>query len=208
MLNITKKSMRNYTYNADYFGEWFRSSGVTQAQLMKDLGVNNTSLKRWMKDKSNPLPVEKMILFCNTYDIDISEFFSENGQPADIHPRRNREAAQTTRKTVAAPHVPPSGTITKEELLQLKLDHLQEVQRIRQEAQEREEAMRKEYEKRIEEYKAMVHENMEALKMALSKIVPKQEGYAGSYGVSDGKSMGGATLPNMGPFPHVDPKKR
>ena len=70
MLNITKKSMRNYTYNAGYFGEWFRSSGVTITQLMKDLGVNNTSLKRWMIDKSNPLPVENMVLLCNIYDID------------------------------------------------------------------------------------------------------------------------------------------
>jgi hypothetical protein len=104
--------------------------------------------------------------------------------------------------------VPPSCTITKEEPLQLKLDHLQEVQRIRQEAREREEAMRKDYEQRIEEYKEMVRENMEALKMALSKIVPKQEGYAGSYGVSDGKSMGSTAFPNTGPFPHVDPKKR
>ena len=202
--------MRNYTYNADYFGRWFDSSKVTLTQLMKDLGVNNTSLKRWMKDKSNPLPVEKMILFCNTYDIDISEFFSENGQPADIRPRRNRESAQATRKaTATVPDGSAVGTITKEELLQVKLDHLQEVQRIRQEAQEREEAMRKDYERRIEEYKAMMRENMEALKMALSKIVPKQEGYVGSYGVSDSGTVGkGAPFPNIGPFPHVDPKKR
>ena len=199
--------MRNYTYNADYFGKWFEASKVTLTQLMKDLGVNNTSLKRWMVDKSNPLPVEKMILFCNTYDIDISEFFNESGQPADIRPRRSREAAQAARKATPAPPLHAADAITKEELLQLKLDHLQEVQRIRQEAQEREEAIRKDYEKRIDEYKLMMRDNMDALKLALSKIVPMQDEYAGSYGVSDGKAMGGP-LPDLGKFPHANPQKR
>ena len=77
--------MRNYTYNADYFGEWFRSSGVTITQLMKDLGVNNTSLKRWMIDKSNPLPVEKMVLLCNIYDIDLSGYEIRVEVPEGVH---------------------------------------------------------------------------------------------------------------------------
>ena len=124
--------MRNYTYNADYFGEWFRSSGVTITQLMKDLGVNNTSLKRWMIDKTNPLPVEKMVLLCNIYDIDISEFFFEDGRQADVRPRRNRETAHSENKSSTTPPAPSADAITKEELLQVKLDHLQEVQRIQQ----------------------------------------------------------------------------
>ena len=206
MLNITKKSMRNYTYKADYFGEWFRSSGVTITQLMKDLGVNNTSLKRWMIDKSNPLPVEKMILFCNTYDIDISEFFFEDGRQADVRPRRNRESAYSE-KCSPTPPAPASDAITKEELLQLKLDHLQEVQRIQQEAREREEAMRKDYEQRIEEYKEMVRDGMQTVRMALSKIEPKPEGFVGGYGVADPKTIGGA-FPDTGAFPHVNPQKR
>ena len=197
--------MRNYTYNADYFGEWFRSSGVTQAQLMKDLGVNNTSLKRWMIDKSNPLPVEKMVLLCNIYDIDLSEFFFEDGRQADVRPRRNRETAHSEKKSSPTP--PTADTITKEELMQLKLDHLQEVQRIQQEAREREEAIRKDYEQRIEEYKEMVRDGMQTVRMALSKIEPKPEGFVGGYGVADPKAMGGA-FPDTGAFPHVNPKKR
>ena len=198
--------MRNYTYNADYFGEWFRSSGVTVTQLMKDLGVNNTSLKRWMIEKSNPLPVEKMVLLCNIYDIDLSEFFFDDGRQADVRPRQNRESAYSE-KCSPTPSSPAADTITKEELLQLKLDHLQEVQRIQQVAREREEAMRKDYEQRIEEYKEMVRDGMQTVRMALSKIEPKPEGFVGGYGVSDPKTMGSA-FPDTGVFPHVNPKKR
>lgn len=197
--------MRNYTYNADYFGEWFRSSGVTITQLMKDLGVNNTSLKRWMIDKSNPLPVEKMVLLCNIYDIDLSEFFFDDGRQADVRPRRSQVATCSEKKSSPTP--PTADTITKEELLQLKLDHLQEVQRIQQEAREREEAMRKDYEQRIEEYKEMVRDGMQTVRMALSKIEPKPEGFVGGYGVADPNTMGGA-FPDTGAFPHVNPKKR
>ena len=207
MLNITKKSMRNYTYNADYFGEWFRSSGVTITQLMKDLGVNNTSLKRWMIDKSNPLPVEKLVLLCNIYDIDLSEFFFEDGRQADVRPPRNRETVRSEKKSFTTQPAPAADAITKEELLQLKLDHLQEVQRIQQEAREREEAMRKDYEQRIEEYKEMVRDGMQTVRMALSRIEPKQEVFSSGYGVSDPKTMGGA-FPDTGVFPHVNPKKR
>lgn len=207
MLNITKKSMRNYTYNADYFGEWFRSSGVTITQLMKDLGVNNTSLKRWMIDKSNPLPVEKMMLLCNIYNIDLSEFFFDDGRQADVSPRRSQVATCSEKKSSPTPPAPAADAITKEELLQLKLDHLQEVQRIQQEAREREEAMRKDYEQRIEEYKEMVRDGMQTVRMALSKIEPKPEGFVGGYGVADPKTMGGA-FPDTGVLPHVNPKKR
>ena len=100
-----------------------------------------------------------------------------------------------------------TDTITKEEMLQLKLDHLQEVQRILQEAREREETLRKDYERRIEEYKEMVRDGMQTVKMALSKIEPKPEGHVGGYGVADPKTMGGA-FPDTGAFPHVNPKKR
>lgn len=199
--------MRNYTYNADYFGEWFRSSGVTQKQLMNDLGVNNTSLKRWMIDKSNPLPVEKMVLLCNIYDIDLSEFFFEDGRQADVKPRRNRENAHSEKNFSHTPQAPAADTITKEELLQLKLDHLQEMQRIQQEAREREEAMRLDYEQRIEEYKEMVRDGMQTVRMALSKIETKPESFSCGYGVSDPKTMDGA-FPDTGVFPHVNPKKR
>lgn len=199
--------MRNYTYNADYFGEWFRSSGVTQKQLMNDLGVNNTSLKRWMIDKSNPLPVEKMVLLCNIYDIDLSEFFFEDGRQADVKPRRNRENVHSEKNFSHTLQAPAADTITKEELLQLKLDHLQEMQRIQQEAREREEAMRLDYEQRIEEYKEMVRDGMQTVRMALSKIETKPESFSSGYGVSDPKTMDGA-FPDTGVFPHVNPKKR
>ena len=204
MLNITETNMRNYTYNAEFFEQWFKSSGLTITQLMKDLSVNNTSLKRWMIDKSNPLPVEKMVLLCNIYDIDLSEFFRDDGHPADVRPRYT---ASAMKKFTPTPPQPMTDTITKEEMLQLKLDHLQEVQRIQQEAREREETLRKDYERRIEEYKEMVRDGMQTVKMALSKIEPKPEGHVGGYGVADPKTMGGA-FPDTGAFPHVNPKKR
>lgn len=191
--------MRNYTYNADFLEKWFRSSGVTLTQLMKDLNVNNTSLKRWMTDKSNPLPVEKMVLLCNIYDIDLSEFFFEDGRPAHIRRQRSRE-------TGSPPHGQPAPpAITKEELLQLKLDHLQEVQRIQKDAREREDAIRKDYEQRIEEYKQMVREGMQSVRIALSKIGPGGGVCAGDCS-SDGDGIPCGAFPAQGPLPHVSPK--
>ena len=195
--------MRNFSYNADFFERWFKQSGVQLTQLMSALGVNNSSLDRWMKKKTNPIPVDKMILLCNTYDIDISEFFKEDGRKLEMRSRRSRSAEPPK---AAAP--PPPASAANEEVLQLKLDHLQELQRVRQEAHDREEALRKDYEKRIEEYREMVRDMNENLRLALARISRLPEGYAGDFSVSEPKKQMGGTFQPAAPFPHVDPKKR
>ena len=206
--------MKNYIYNADFFERWFERSGMTQAQLMKDLGVNNVSIKRWMRDKSNPLPVEKMIVLCNLHDIDISEFFLDGNQRAIITPRPQESASQSTEGAK-----PASGKSTaSEELLRMQIAHLQEIQRMRQEAHEREENIRKEYqqreenlrrecqqredsirqqyEQRLDEYKDMARM---AAEMALSRKEQVKDDFGSGYGVADPSSL---------PRPIVNPQKR
>lgn len=194
--------MKNYIYNADYFEQWFRQSGITQAQLMKDLGVNNVSIKRWMHDKSNPLPIGKMLALCNLYDIDLSEFFLESGERADIHPRKAGETKDKAASTEAAASVLPDVS-GNEVLLKMRIEHLLEMQRVHQQARDREETLRKEYQQREDDLRKHYEEMLEGYKsmvFALARDSRSSEGYGEmGYSVSDGKGM---------PHSSVNPQKR
>ena len=194
--------MKNYSYNADFLEEWFDKSGMRLTQLMKDLDVNNVSLKRWMRDKTNPFPVEKMILFCNLYGVDISEFFLCDGERAEI----SHDSAGAMVVKCDAPDV-----VSQSKYLQSEILHLKEIQRIQQEShdreetlrqvyQQREDRLREDYEKRIEEYKSMLRDSMDTTRLALSHRDTLPDGYGDiSYGVADLKDP---------PYPTVNPKKR
>ena len=214
--------MKKYSYNADFFGQWFEKSGIKLTQLMKDLGVNNVSLKRWMKDKSNPLPIEKMVLLCNLYDIDLSEFFLDDDNPSSITPK----AASQTRTHSGGQK--PSETLKDQknenvntsqmEILQMKVDHMQEIQRIkdeqlekeeqiRNEHQKREDDMRRQYEERISQYEARIDEYKEMVRygMQTTRLALTQGGRQPSYG---GFNHDGVADYADAPRPHVNPQKR
>lgn len=213
--------MKKYSYNADFFGQWFEKSGIKLTQLMKDLGVNNVSLKRWMKDKSNPIPVEKMILLCNIYDIDISMFFLEGEKTAVITPKApSQESMEAESKNAASvkDEMKSGEAVPRTEVLQMRIDHMMEIQRIkdrqkesedqiRKEYSEREDSLRKQYderiaqyEARIDEYKDMVRDGMQTTRLALTQGRSKS-----SYG---GYSPEGVADYGDAPRPHVNPNKR
>lgn len=214
--------MKKYSYNADFFGQWFEKSGIKLTQLMKDLEVNNVSLKRWMKDKTNPLPVEKMVLLCNLYDIDLSEFFFDGESPATVIPKTAHRASVRGDERLQIEAMKneknEKENTLKVEILQMKIDHMQEVQRIkdeqlkkeaqlRREYQEREDDLRRQYEERIsqyeariDEYKDMVRDGMQTTRLALT-----QGGRQSSY---SGYSPEGVADYGDTPRPHVNPNKR
>lgn len=214
--------MKKYSYNADFFGQWFEKSGIKLTQLMKDLGVNNVSLKRWMKDKSNPLPVEKMVLLCNLYDIDLSEFFLDGDSPATIMPKSSRQVKPQDDKQKPADAVKgewdEKNNTLQMEILQMRIDHMQEIQRMKDEQLKKEEQTRREYqnrednlrrqyearisqyEARIDEYKDMVRDGMQTTRLALTQ--GGRQSSLGGYGTEGVADYGEATRP------HVNPNKR
>ena len=214
--------MKKYSYNADFFGQWFEKSALKLTQLMKDLEVNNVSLKRWMKDKTNPLPVEKMVLLCNLYDIDLSEFFLDGDSPATVIPKTAHRASvrgdERLQSEATKNEKNEKDNTSQMEILQMKIDHMQEIQRIkdeqlkkeaqlRREYQEREDDMRRQYEERIsqyeariDEYKDMVSDGMQTIRLALT-----QGGRQSSY---SGYSPEGVADYGDAPRPHVNPNKR
>ena len=91
---------RKYRYNEQFFSEWLKKSGHTQREVAAVLGTNNDGILRWTKgdypkdaqghkDKSRPREVvpmsaDKIVILCNTYDIDITDFFVEDDQNGRI----------------------------------------------------------------------------------------------------------------------------
>ena len=214
--------MKKYSYNADFFGQWFEKSGIKLTQLMKDLGVNNVSLKRWMKDKSNPLPIEKMVLLCNLYDIELSEFFLDGESPATVIPKTAHRASvrgdERLQSEATKNEKNEKENTSQMEILQMKIDHMQEIQRIkdeqlkkeaqlRKEYQNREDDMRRQYEERISQYEARIDEYKEMVRdgMQTTRLALTQGGRQSSLG---GYGTEGVADYSDAPRPHVNPKKR
>ena len=115
MLLIMKK--KNYAYNESFFAEWLDSSGRTQKEVAAVLGTKNDGILRWSvgdypkdkdghKDKTKPrkivaMSADNIVTLCNEYGIDLSEFFTEDGQPMEMKKLgRRRDDDKDLRKEV------------------------------------------------------------------------------------------------------------
>lgn len=62
--------------------QFFRNkNGLTQEQLSEELGVSRQAVSKWESGKGYP-EVDKIIYFCNKYEVPISELFSDEINPA------------------------------------------------------------------------------------------------------------------------------
>lgn len=177
--------MKQYRYNADFFGEWYEESGIRQTELLEVIHATNINLKRWMTDKVKPLPIEKIIALCNHYDIDISNFFYEGNEKSDITPVKQSSIHSERAKPA---HQEPEKT-QSEEILLLKFNHLQELDKLKEELYQKEVAFKKEYqerkeqlvnfyEKRIAELNRMFDSAIETTKLALHNQTAKHQPFA------------------------------
>lgn len=224
--------MRHYKYNFAYLAEWLEKHPKMKNKVAAAIGTSAASLDRWLVDLNNPhhranrldrngkkvgpISMERMLAFCNHFDVDLSCFFLQSDMPADISPADVNEI-KYEEKPVTADHgvyMPSDGLkdVHENDMLRLRLNHIQEIQHLQQEAREREESLRREYqqredqlrrdyEERLEELKDMVRDGMQTTRLALTQGDKLKEhiDYGSGYGVSEGHPM---------PRPVVHPKKR
>lgn len=73
--------MKKYSYNYQFFQNWMKEKGL---QINEVLGPMNTSsyqsVNRWMSGEM-PMKIEAMLGLCNHFDIPLSSFFLEDGNP-------------------------------------------------------------------------------------------------------------------------------
>ena len=94
--------MSKYEYNYNYLADYLKAHGRMKGQIAMAIGTSTSGLDRWVVDvntpehrerhlnrrgeKVNPMPVERIIDFCNQLDVDISNFFIQGGEAAKVHP--------------------------------------------------------------------------------------------------------------------------
>lgn len=94
--------MSKYEYNYNYLADYLKAHTRMKGQIAAAIGTSTSGLDRWVVDvntpehrerhlnrrgeKVNPMPVERIIDFCNQLDVDISNFFIQGGEAAKVHP--------------------------------------------------------------------------------------------------------------------------
>lgn len=94
--------MRNYGYNYDFLAEWLKEHPRMKGQAAKAIGTSPAGINRWLVDIDNPehrerhcdkhgrvvkpMKLERMIEFCNQLDANLSSFFIDSGEAAEIKP--------------------------------------------------------------------------------------------------------------------------
>lgn len=78
--------MKGYSYNYAFLKQWMKKNKKTKGDILAALGTKNyLSLGSWI-DGSVPVPVENMLLICNTFLIPVENFFFFNGETASVFP--------------------------------------------------------------------------------------------------------------------------
>lgn len=128
--------MRNYGYNYDFLAEWLKEHPRMKGQAAKAIGTSPAGINRWLVDIDNPehrerhcdkhgrvvkpMKLERMIEFCNMLDANLSSFFIDGGEAAEIKP-------------AAAPKHTTLIRSSNQDLTALKLEHAEEKNKLLEE---------------------------------------------------------------------------
>ena len=142
-----------YEYNKKFFRDWFEREKIKKKDLLQVIqtsSANNlqiwllerepTPLKEGQTDTGDRdwLPLRCILRLCNHYGLKISNFIINAEEPAPQKGRKdNRQQLEIA--------------TMKNELLQAKLDHQEEINAIHAKYLEREDRIREQYEKTIQE---------------------------------------------------------
>ena len=180
--------MRNYAYNYRFLAEYAAQHQITQKELAIVMQTNADGITRWTdgiypKDSNNkpdktqprrviPVPTDKLLLFCNHYGVDLSEFFTESDHPTSLSPKIVNGAVSSRGMSDIGRGVPDIGRSVPDvnqatKVLQLELQHAKEInalltdyqtkeQQLLKECREHEDKIRQECDDRIEEYRRMI----------------------------------------------------
>ena len=142
-----------YEYNKKFFRDWFEREKIKKKDLLQVIqtsSANNlqiwllerepTPLKEGQTDTGDRdwLPLRCILRLCNHYGLKISNFIINAEEPA---PQKGRKDNRQQLEIAAM----------KNELLQAKLDHQEEINAIHAKYLEREDRIRKQYDKTIQE---------------------------------------------------------
>jgi len=142
-----------YEYNKKFFRDWFEREKIKKKDLLQVIqtsSANNlqiwllerepTPLKEGQTDTGDRdwLPLRCILRLCNHYGLKISNFIINAEEPA---PQKGRKDNRQQLEIAAM----------KNELLQAKLDHQEEINAIHAKYLEREDRIREQYEKTIQE---------------------------------------------------------
>lgn len=142
-----------YEYNKKFFRDWFEREKIKKKDLLQVIqtsSANNlqiwllerepTPLKEGQTDTGDRdwLPLRCILRLCNHYGLKISNFIINAEEPA---PQKGRKDNRQQLEIAAM----------KNELLQAKLDHQEEINAIHAKYLEREDRIREQYDKTIQE---------------------------------------------------------
>jgi len=142
-----------YEYNKKFFRDWFEREKIKKKDLLQVIqtsSANNlqiwllerepTPLKEGQTDTGDRdwLPLRCILRLCNHYGLKISNFIINAEEPA---PQKGRKDNRQQLEIAAM----------KNELLQAKLDHQEEINAIHAKYLDREDRIREQYEKTIQE---------------------------------------------------------
>lgn len=142
-----------YEYNKKFFRDWFEREKIKKKDLLQVIKTSSANnLQIWLLEKEPAplkegqtdtgdrdwLPLRCILHLCNHYGLKISDFIINAEEPT-AHKIRKDHRQQLE---IAA---------IKNELLQAKLDHQEELNAVHAEYREREDRIREQYDKTIQE---------------------------------------------------------
>lgn len=92
--------MRNYRFNYNFLALWQQANRgvISRDEILRGLGTKNTgSLGKWKRGEV-AMPIESLLRLCNTFDIDLSNFFFDNEKFAEfqLHPSGDNDQTDPT----------------------------------------------------------------------------------------------------------------
>ena len=142
-----------YEYNKKFFRDWFEREKIKKKDLLQVIKTSSANnLQIWLLEKEPAplkegqtdtgdrdwLPLRCILHLCNHYGLKSSKFIINAEEPA---PQKGRKDNRQQLEIAAM----------KNELLQAKLDHQEELNAVHAEYREREDRIREQYDKTIQE---------------------------------------------------------
>lgn len=137
--------MRTYDYNYGFLEQWRVANGVEKGEMAKVTGSNRNNLDEWLgvskaqreaaekgaEPKRKMLKLGHLLALCNRFEgLELIDFFTIDGRPMAEYYEPRQKRTKTDK---------PDSV----QILELKVKHYEELERVRNEGKASEERMRK-----------------------------------------------------------------
>lgn len=176
--------MKNYRFNYNFLALWQKANKgvISRDEILRGLGTKNTgSLGKWKRGEV-AMPIESMLRLCNTFDIDLSNFFFNNEKIAEFSLREfsdedktaptgygRKDAPDFHRESMSPYEIPEDegeGIVHEEIASEAERKHYD---RLRKEFEKYLSDIQREYRNNI----SMLSENIAELKMSVDALAKK-----------------------------------